>query len=236
MKGSLAKTVARQVGMLGALTAVVAVLTFLFNLVGTLCVSIIAGMMAGASRRFNGQIIAVSLVPPIVALALGYVTKVEFDLRQWLSVAGICLGSFWGTWTATYLLMFLEKKSEPATSPLTSRDSTTGQEFRTSHKEPNESPGEKSPTGGLEPAGAEKYLKLEDLQGTWLCQTDRTNESPRKRIFVVTQDKFSLSILNSSGDTHLVAHGEVAVRKVDGKLNMVISASPEFEGEHSGGI
>ena len=53
MRSSRAKSIARQIGMLGILTVVVTGLTFLFNLFATIGVAVLAGMMAGASRRWN---------------------------------------------------------------------------------------------------------------------------------------------------------------------------------------
>ena len=229
MQGSSVKSVARQIGMLGVLTIVVTILTFLFNLVGTLCVSIIAGMMTGASRRCNWQVVSVSLVPPVVALALGYFTKVDFNLRQWLSVAGIALGSFWGTWLATCLLMFLEKKSDAAPGEPASIRSSPPQELK-----PTLQRGD-SPTGGwnvhpaLKTNAPESELNLDDLQGTWFLETDGVKESSRRKMFVVKQGKFSLSIVNSNGHARLLAQGELTVQGEEGRKNLAISRFTGFE-------
>lgn len=236
MLGSSVRSFARQVGRLGLLTVVVVVLTFLFNLVGTLCVSVITGMMAGASRRFNWQVISVSLVPPAVAVALGYITKVNFEPRQWLTLPGVCLGSFWVTWAATYLLISLEKKSAPSRRSLASVGSTTapGSEFR--GQQSDIFPGTQLSDAASKAGEVEDRLRLDDLQGTWCCESNRPDGASTKKVFVVEEGKFSFSIVNDSGHSRLVARGDVVVQDTESQTKLVISKPSEAEGEGIEGV
>lgn len=202
------KSVAVQIGMLSVLTILVVVLTVLFNLVGALCFSIAAGMMAGASRRWNWQVIIISLMPPVAALVLGHLTKVDFDLRKGISLIAICLGSFWGTWLATYLMMLLEAKSGP--EPASAQTPT--------------------PTKSQEP---DVEFKLDDLQGTWLCESDRAGDISKRRLLTVERGRFSLRIAVADGSSRLVAEGDVLLRGVDGHKKLVLVANAETKTRES---
>lgn len=225
MNDSRLKSVAKQIGMLGVLTIVVAALTLFFNLCGTLSVSVIAGMMTGASRRWKWQAILVSLVFPFVVLALGKVTTVDLDVRQRISLAAVCFGAFWATYLVTFLLMCLEKKSPPSPAQPASRHSTAHQELG-SLPQPDEAPANRRIPGvALETSEPKNQLSLHHLQGTWLCETSHPNEPSHKKVFAITQDKFSLSIVNASGHAHLVAQGDVIVQGVASEKSLIISGT-----------
>jgi len=217
LQGATARSVAGQIGMLGVLVVVVTVLTFLFNLVGTLCICVVTGMMAGASRRFNWQVIGASLIPPAVAVALGCVTKSELDFRRYVSLSGICLGAFWVTWLATYLLLLLEKTSAQTSAQRTSIRSTASQHC------------ESHPLGGSKTEDAlrtdepEALLNLGHLQGTWHCEAHHPNDMSDKRVLTVNQGRFCLSIVNASGQARLLGQGDVTVSGSPGKMTLEIS-------------
>jgi len=236
MRDSRAKSIAWQIGMLGILTIVVTGLTFLFNLFATIGVSVLMGMMAGASRRWNWQVICVSFLAPIVALALGFVMKAPFDLRYSLYLTGMCLGSFWGTWLATFFLMSLEAKSDaaseqqasaglalPAGSPFSSTPGVDLADVRVSRVA--------TPT-----RAAEAHLNLDDLQGTWLCEAKRADKPSNQKLFVVDHGKFSLSVMNGDGHAHVVAHGELILQDEDGRPVLLVSARSGVESHEAGNV
>ena len=75
----------------------------------------------------------------------------------------------------------------------------------------------------------ESELNLDDLQGTWFLETDGVKESSRRKMFVVKQGKFSLSIVNSNGHARLLAQGELTVQGEEGRKNLAISRFTGFE-------
>jgi len=219
LQGATARSVAGQIGMLGALVVVVTVLTFLFNLVGTLCICVVTGMMAGASRRFNWQVIGASLIPPAVAVGLGCVTKSELDFRRYVSLSGVCLGAFWFTWLATYLLLLLEKTNAQTSAQRTSTRSTASQRCD------NPPFGGSKPEDVLRTGELEALLNLGHLQGTWHCDEHHSDDMSDKKLLIVTQDRFYLSIVNASGQARLLGQGDVTVCGSPGKTTLEISVT-----------
>lgn len=236
MRSSRAKSIARQIGMLGILTTVVTGLTFLFNLFATIGISVLAGMMAGASRRWNWQVISVSFLPAIVALALGFVMKVPFDLRHCLYLTGMCLGSFWATWLATYLLMSLEAKSDATAEPQASACLTLPAESPSSPTPRAQLIDVRMPRTAMTTSEAEPQLNLDDLQGTWLCEAKRADELSNKKLFVIDHGKFSLSIMNGDGHAHLVAQGELRLQGEDGHKILLIAPRSGVESHKAGKV
>ena len=198
--------------MLGALAVVVAALTFLFNLVGALCVSVIAGMMAGASRKWTWQLLLVSLVPVLVVVGLGSYTHVGLDLRQRALLASVCFGAFWATYIVTLLAMHLEARSEPTQASSPSRRKALLTEARSVLPQP-------APLA----SSAKAQLTVNHFQGTWLSETNRPHGHPRKKVFIVERGKFYLSLVNSHGHTRLLAKGDVTVHDTASGKSVVIS-------------
>jgi len=225
MSDSRAKSAAKQIGMLGVLTVVVTLLTILFNLCGTLSVSVISGMMTGTSRRWKWQAIPISLVPSIVVLALGRITRVELELPQRLSLAGVCLGAFWGTYLVTVLLMCLEKKDPAIADQAAQRHSPVRREAGASTSIPTVPPGTPLPDGASRASAFATEFNVEQLQGTWLCEADPPKEPPHKRVFAITKDKFSFSVVNSSGRPQLIAQGDVIVENGSLPKRLVLAAN-----------
>lgn len=211
--------------MLGVLAIVVTILTVLFNLVGTLCISVMAGMMAGASRRFNWQVISVSLVPPAVAVVLGWISKSELDVRRYFSLSAVCLGAFWITWLATYILMSLEKKSPQASGQRTSAQSGASHRLNTSPA----GDGTRCRGAIVKADAAGGPLNLDLLQGTWRCETGHPDEDSTGRVLVVKGGKFSLSIVNANGQARVLDQGDVTVTRSQERTKLVISKPSGLE-------
>ncbi len=229
MRSSRAKSIARQIGMLGILTIIVTGLTFLFNLFATIGVSVLAGMMAGASRRCNMQVISVSFLAPGVALALGFIMKAPFDLRHCLYLTGMCLGSFWATWLATYLLMSLEAKSDATSEQQASACLTLPVQPTSSSTRETEPTDVQLSRAAMTTSEVQAQLNLDDLQGTWLCEANRAEKPSNKKWLIVDHGKFSLSILNGDGHAHVVAQGELILQGEDGRKILLVSGRPRVE-------
>lgn len=236
MLGSRAKSIVRQVGVLAVVTIIVTGLTLLFNLFATIGISVLAGMMAGASRRWNWQVISVSILPGAVVLALGFAMKVPFDLRHRLYLAGMSFGVFWVTWLATYLLMSLEAKGEATTGQMASAGLTPPVESASSPTTRTNSNGDRRLPTAVTVSQAEARLLLDDLQGTWLCEASRVDEPSNKKLFVVEHGKFSLSILNGGGQARLLAQGDLIWQDVAGHQNLIITGRPGLESGEVGKV
>ena len=202
MHESRARSVAWQIGIFGVLTVSVTVLTLLFNLCGPLTVTVFIGMMAGASRRWQWQSIFLSLLCPIVVLALGKVTRLGLDGPQRLSFAAVCLGAFWVTYLVTYLVMRMERSSVPTPNARASNAASARPESAASPQ----------PQGVLTIGESLNQLSLCHLQGTWHCETSLPDKVIREKVFAITDDKFSLSVVNAGGQAQLVAQGDVVVQ------------------------
>ena len=209
--------------MLVVLTGVVTVLTLFFNLCGALSVAVVAGMMSGASRRWQWQSIYVSLVCPIVVLVLGKITKVDLAIPQRLSLAAVCFGAFWGTYLVTFLLMRMEKQSETAPGHRTSRQSSSPQEAGTNPQLGNAPATCPIPDVALPANELSDPFGLHHLQGTWHCETKHPKKSSHKKVFAITQDKFSLSIVNASGHARLIAQGSVLLQDAFSANRLILS-------------
>jgi hypothetical protein len=214
MHESRARSVARQIGIFGALTVLVTVLTLLFNLCGPLTVTVFVGMMAGASRRWQWQSIFLSLLCPIVVLALGKVTRLGLDGPQRLSFAAVCLVAFWATYLVTYLVMRMERSSAPAPDAKVSKASSAPPESATSRQ----------PGDTLTVDESFNQLSLRHLQGTWHCDTSLPDKVSLEKVFAITDDKFSLSVVNAGGQAQLVAQGDVVVQGVASSKRLILRA------------
>ncbi len=189
------RAAARQVGLLVLLVFVTAVLTLLFSILGTISVSAIVGMAMGASRRWKWQLIPISLVFPMLGLALAQAAKADLTLHQRLVMGALCFGVFWATYLLTRAVLCLEKNNAtPWVDPLS----------RGNLHAAGNSNGDASPPGAPTPP-----LHLDDLQGTWRCEaTGRNGEFP-KRTLNISDNRFILRTVNSTGRPELIAQGEI---------------------------
>ncbi len=221
MNAPRAKSFARQIGLFSLLTAVVAVLTLLFSLAGTLFVAVLGGMMAGAFRRWHWQLIFISLVCPIVVLAPREITQVGLEGQQRFALAAVCLGIFWATYLVTRLVMGMEKASEPA-----ARRSSARRESGTSICAQGATEKSLTADAALVAVKPAAELSLDHLQGIWRCESGQPDQALPNRILAIAQDKFSLSIANAGGPPQLLARGEVLVRSAASAKGLVFSADP----------
>jgi len=211
--------VVRRVGLYALLALVAAAVTLLFNLFGAISVCVLAGMMTGTGRRWNWNAIGISLVPPLVVLAIGYVTKVDLDLRRCLYLTGICLLSFWGVWLATFLLMFLEQReaSQPAQAVAT-RAAMPG--------------GLVAPEVASDPDGLTGQVEASDFEGTWKCETSLLNPVIKTKQLVIEQGRFSLSFVSTRNRSRLVAQGKLVLQNLPESPRLTLT--PQFVDETLG--
>ena len=76
-----------QLGLGIVLVLSVALVTVLFNFVGTLSCCVLVGMMCGASWRWQWQMVPVSLAFPAVLLALAPIPKVGLPLHETIQLS-----------------------------------------------------------------------------------------------------------------------------------------------------
>lgn len=215
------KTAVKQAGLWTLLVLVVAGLTVLFTLLATLVTAVLTGMMMGAAQRWKRQLLPVSLVFPLVALLLGQTAKDDLGPQQRLSTAAVCLGAFWVTYVVTLLVMRLEQNAAPPaqrTPPFS--QARVGVERPTAGER---GAAEIPPCGQASacavPAG---QLGLQDLQGTWWCETNDAQGNHQRRRIEIAGDKFALSVIDPGSRTRVVAEGRVEVDSaVPGSIRLV---------------
>ena len=215
------RTAVKQVGLWALLVLVVAGLTALFTLLATLVTAVLTGLMMGAAQRWKRQLIPVSLVFPLVALLLGQTAKDDLGPQQRLSTAAVCLGAFWVTYVVTLLVMRLEQNAAPpAQRALAFSQARVGVEPPTAGGDGSaEIPPSAQASARAVPAG---QLSLQDLQGTWWCETNDAQGNHQRRRIEIAGDKFALSIANPDSRARVVAEGRVEVDSVaPGSIHLV---------------
>ena len=212
----------KRAGLWCALVVVVLLFTLVFNFLGTLTTAVLAGMMAGALGRFCWEIIPVSLVFPGVLMALGQAAKSDLDLRQRISLAGLCCGAFWAAHIFTFLLMRLEKKSAPALP-----GGATHAPVPEARELPPQEEGSRvnGPTGTTmteapEPAPSVSLLEFE---GRWVCEMPGSDGQSATRQLEIGDGQFALKITRSGECPRLVARGRVRMDTPAAASTLVIS-------------
>jgi len=177
-----------QTALWVVLVVVVGLLTLLFSLLGTISCAVIIGVMMGASRRWRWQSIPISITFPAVIVALSRVSKTELDWPHTIKMASLCFGVFWATHVATFLLMFFERQPESPTS--------------------NKSPPAASSAEQVKQE-AVAGCSLEDLRGTWICETTARDGERQEKILTISEDEFSVSQKTPDGKRRLLTKGKV---------------------------
>jgi hypothetical protein len=184
------KTAARQAVLWLLLAIVTALLTTLFSILGTLSVAVLTGVAVGASRRWQWQLIPLSLVFPLIGLTLAQAAKADLIATQRLSTVAICFGSFWVTYWLTRGLLSLETPQagpSPSNIPCPRNDNPVEQ---------------KTP----------QPVNVTDLEGTWVRLPADQNESSSQTI-KIKGSTFEVRMVGDNGNSHVLASGEIRLDK-----------------------
>lgn len=218
-----ARNIVRQVGLWGLLILVVALSTLLFNILGTISTSVLAGMIMAAYRRWKWQAIPVSLVFPLVGFVLALVSKGGLDSRQCVAMVGVCFGAFWVVYFPALLLMRME---EDHTTPVGSGASkSAAEQGKGEALAPEEGqraipPGKNAAVVNAESTPA---FSLHDLQGTWICEA---GEQCCKRRMEITEGKFAVDVMNSAGSVRLLVQGDIRLEGITTAKTLLILPNP----------
>ena len=216
--------VARHIGIGVALIFSVALVTMLFNFLGTVTCGALVGMMAGVTRRWRWQIILVSLIFPAVMLGFMCFTKTDLTSRQSTVLPLICLGAFWLTYLLTCALACLEKREmpSPSESAATSPARTVTRESAAAVNSRRETDGKSVETESVCEPG------LDELQGTWMYESCAVNGKSLKKVIEVTCDRLALSVLDHDGKVRLIGRGRVRVERL-GPVKILSVVDPAAE-------
>ena len=187
------RIVLRQIILWCVLVAVVALLTLLFTILGTLTCAVLTGMMMAASDHRRWQTVPVSLVFPGVVIGMVETAKVELVGAQLLLLPSLCFGAFWMTYLSTRAIVRMEKRQSSR-----SNEKTIGQTG--------------TPAIQSMHSDAPRGLTLGELQGRWCYESLGPDGTSRRQIIEVIGDELHLSVLDPEGRLHRVAVGTVVLK------------------------
>ena len=189
-----------QVGWWFLLVMVVVLLTFLFNILGTITCAVLVGMMMGAMRQWKWQALPISAIFPLVVVALLRQAKAELSWQQTLRMSLVCLGIFWLTYLLTFALRCLERRDEPAgnrhRAPSMACPSADGRI-----------------TTAADPGQPIHNLSLEDLQGAWIGEVAEPGAVPGRKRLEIHRNEIKLSIEDVRGEISFRARGTVKLER-----------------------
>ncbi len=196
MSFSALRTAAKQLALWGLLLVIVALLTALFSILGTITAAVVTGVIMGAARRWNWRAMPVSGVFALAGLTMAQAARADLNPHQRLWMAGVSFAAFWGIYLLALGLMRLET-NHPAAAEAHARVASA-RPWRCGV--PPESPAT---------AETAHPLSLRDFQGRWLCETTGPDGQANKRIMEIADHKFALRIRDASGHVHLGAEGQL---------------------------
>ena len=220
------RTAAKQVAWWGLLLAVVALLTALFSILGTITAAVLTGVIMGAARRWNWKAMPVSGIFALAGLTMAQAARADLNPHQRLWMAGISFGAFWGIYLLALGLMRLET-SHPAAAEAHARVASACPRRCGG---PPESPAT---------AETPHPLSLRDFQGHWLCETTGPDGQANERIMDVTGHTFALRIRDASGRVRLGGEGQLKLESTTaattlsifpaaaGRLALAAAAAPD---------
>lgn len=195
MNSTAIKFLGQRIVLWLVLVAVVALLTLLFTVLGTITCAVLTGMMMGAVRHPRWQTIPVSLVFPGVVIVLVRIAKVELVGSQRILLPALCFSAFWLMYLFSCALVRFEQK--------------TG-------NKPEVAPASRPPE--REPKPVEE-LRLDQLQGKWIYEIRSQNGDLTKSILEINGRHLSLSRTGSDGRAHLLAQASLKLEQVTEKAN-----------------
>ncbi len=197
MNAVAVRTAGRYFGAWGAIVLCVVLLSLLFTFLGTITCAVLVGMMMGAFKGAKWFSVCVSLVFPAVILGMARGAKVDLSPQQVTLLAGLCFGTFWGTYLVSAFLFFHEQKAKKPSQRSAS----------TSEPEASAQDGPVAATD-CAPAG----LSLEQLQGNWACEESNPGEAQCKKVLQIKDARLELRTIDASGRIILLAAGDVTLQ------------------------
>lgn len=206
-----------HVGLGLALVLSVALVTLLFNFLGTLSCCVLVAMMSGAAKQWRWQILLVSLVFPAVLMSFAPIPQVGLPLRESLLLSALCFGVFWLTYLLTCALICLERPS--------------GQAAPGKRQPPAQSTYAGVPAPVMDspvsvPTGRSCESEIEELQGTWSVQAAAAEGQSCRQVIEVTHDQLTLRITDGSGKVRVLSQGSVRLERSGSlKILKVVAAA-----------
>ena len=203
MNSRMLKRGAKYAACGAAVVAGVALLTLIFNVLGTISCAVLVGMMFGATRHPRWVAVPLSLVFPAAIYVLLGTSRTELDQHQVVMVASACLGAFWLTYAASAFLIFCEHRPPAEALVHPQRAAVPGTAsgaavVATAAPRP-------ASTGGWRPG-------LEPLQGKWRRDQDSGREPGELTVLEIDEAGLRLSAIDAEGHAHLLATGEIRLR------------------------
>lgn len=205
MNSELVKRKFKHLGLWLVLVVVVLLLTLLFNFFGTLSSAALTGMMLGAIKHKRWLTLPVSAVFPGVVFGLMYFSEVELEGQKRIVVPALCFGAFWVIYFLTCVMMGYERRESD------------------SH-----------PQVAATPAKSIAKLHLDQLQGTWSCESDEVNSQIKKRLIEIRGRQLTLTEFDSDGQKRLQVEGDVRLEESGSSRVLVVSSRPRQSSNDAG--
>ena len=193
------KTALKYVSAWSLVAGFAALLTIIFNFLGTLFCAALGGMMMGATKASWKLSLPFSVLCPGVLLAVMRAQRTEIPNRQIAILLIICLAAFWAIYLVAAALMAEEQKGAAATNGKAS--SALNGELRAAVTTPeigviNETVAR---NGAAEAVVAGREALVEHFDGHWCCEECDNQQRAPKRVLDIKKGALLLSTLDAGG-------------------------------------
>jgi hypothetical protein len=215
------KFAARCVGCCIALASVTALLSLVFNFLGTILCASLTGMMMGASKRSRWPALPVSGIFPTVIFILLRATRTEMpDSQVWI-VSLLCFGTFWLLYGATVLVVVYERAQKAAAiSPEPQPGGHGG------HARLDKCPARLPASANEAQPQTLEGLCLGLLQGKWSCVANGHPGACQNKVMLIEQEHLALSFDDPQGRGTLLLKGAVRVEKATNPPAKILAVNP----------
>lgn len=218
----------KHLGLGLALVLVVALVTLLFNFLGTLSCCVLVAMMSGTAKPRRWHAVLISLVFPAVLLSFAPIPKIGLPWHETVLLAILCFGVFWATYLLTRALMCLETSDGVAPG----KRPRWPAELREKPAHPQ------AAEPAVVPRGRSCGPDVDELQGTWSWQASAVEGQPCEKIIEVAHNQLALRITDLRGQVRVLSKGDVRVEQW-GSLKILkvlapVSAGPAGSAESPG--
>ena len=220
------KTALKYVSAWSLVAGFTALLTIIFNFLGTLFCAALGGMMMGATKASWKLSLPFSILCPGVLLAVMRAQRTEIPNRQIVILLIICLAAFWGIYALAAALMAQEQKGAPATNGKAS--AALNGELRTAAAAPEFGliDDAVSRHSALEAVAAARAALVEQFDGHWCCEDCGEQRSAGRRVLDIKEGALLLSTLDPGGQICACARARLEGVKPVGAADEAEFASP----------